>query len=196
MRILLPKIHVRLTEIDGPLFFLMGPILGGGDWQTKACLHLLGTYLPGFTVVVPCRWKADHPLSQYFIEGEQMVGSQVQWERYWLSEAGTLKRKGCIIAWLPCEDPTHPSDDGQPYARDTYGELGEWRGHLYHSPRHHFSLGMEPEFPGGGVIRKNFDLSLGSDSAPFLISPTLETTISRAIEIAASGRRSVPARSA
>jgi hypothetical protein len=185
MKIILPKVFVELEDPllwnDTPLFFLVGPIRGGDDWQHKACLRIQ-SLVPEAIIVVPCRWNSDHPLWSFRMSGrEDVFDRQTFWERYYLEIAAWKVRRGCIIAWLPCESKTKPRTDGSPYARDTYGELGEWRAHLMYRPETRFALGAEDDFPGFGVMSRNFDAALKTD---FPVSSTLEGTINRAISIA------------
>ncbi len=95
------------------------------------------------------------------------------------------QENGCIIFWLPEESRTNPRDDGSPYARDTYGELGEWRARcstkqnwLVSAPR--VVIGAEPGFPGLKQIKTNFEAMI--PGFPFYDS--LEETINAAIKVA------------
>jgi hypothetical protein len=181
MKILLPKTFYQFTPDDGPVFFLAGPIKGGSDWQ-KDCVSMIMQHFPDlhFCAVIPCRYKQNHPLVPFKISGEEdRFQRQTYWERHYLKVAS---ERGCIIFWLPCESRTEPRTDGQPYAMDTRGEIGEWRGHLIHGkPRVVF--GAEPGFPGLGEIMTNFQDSLG-DKVEFF--PTLVETVGAAINRARS----------
>ena len=180
MRIIVPKI---MNDFDKrlPLFFLAGPVLGGGDWQTKMCLELQSQMRNReFYVVVPCRWPEGHELSPFFALGNgQTFESQTAWERVLLKKAG-LGNRGCIIFWLGCESKTEPRSDGQPYARDTYGELGEWRGRKIKNPNVKVVIGGEVDFPGLRVIKRNYDLALGIE---FPVYSSMTKTVSEAIKL-------------
>ncbi|MBX4189005.1 hypothetical protein KW785_00205 [Candidatus Parcubacteria bacterium] len=184
MHILLPKIYP--ASLPGRYtFFLLGPIKGGGAWQHTACLELKRLIqqeplqTEDFTVVVPCRWQADHALAQYFIPGIPRDVRQTDWERTYLEKAAT-DTCGCIIGWLPCEDKINPRNDGQPYARDSYGEIGEWRGRMMCDKTLHFCLGAEEGFPGLDVMKSNFELAL---NRRFTIYGSLDETLQKAYEI-------------
>jgi hypothetical protein len=186
MKILGPTIIAK--EPIEPFFFLMGPILGGNGWQQKACLEI-EKHVPDATIAVPCRWERDHPFYKYFIGSDTFTTEQLSWERKYLELAGEKASDGCIIVWLPCESKKNPRNDGQPYARDTYGELGEWRGRLIHNPNLRITIGAESEFPGIDVIRRNYAQALGRNDYP--IHSTLEETISHAVRVT---RNNVPHR--
>jgi hypothetical protein len=176
MRVLLPKTFVPAEELTGPLFFLAGPIRGGDDWQYQAVLKLK-QHLPDFCAVVPNRYEPDHPLQASAIRGVQdRFERQTSWERYYLEAAG---RKGCILFWLPCESKTRPRTDGSPYARDTYGELGEWRGRMMSDRSLRVVVGAEKTFAGLLVIQKNFEEAL--ESPEYRIFSTLEETVAEAV---------------
>ncbi|KKQ34454.1 MAG: hypothetical protein US50_C0048G0001 [Candidatus Nomurabacteria bacterium GW2011_GWB1_37_5] len=121
------------------LYFLAGPIRGGGDWQAKA-IRVLNKKDPFCYIACPCRYDISHELSKYQLKPTELprstdderewpeyaldFPSQTMWERYYLEHASWF---GSIIFWLPCENKENPrkKEDG-PYARDTYGELGRW----------------------------------------------------------------------
>jgi hypothetical protein len=157
MKILLPKTLYTIDPSYGPLFFLAGPIRGGGDWQATA-VEEIGKCLSKFYAVLPCRYEDTHPLMQMRLSGDEgYFARQLTWERHYLSLAAVL---GCIIFWLPCEGREHPRIGGEPYAMDTRGELGEWRGALMHGPSLRVVVGAERNFPGLSQIERNFNLAL------------------------------------
>ena len=88
---------------------------------------------------------------------------------------------GCLIFWLPCESKIYPRTGGEPYAMDTRGELGEWRGRLMNDPDLRIVIGAEPGFPGLSQISRNFSLATKSD---FPIYGSLAETIAAAIKMA------------
>jgi hypothetical protein len=175
MKIIIPK---TLQNGDQELtFFLLGPIKGGGDWQYQCCLELNKKLQQPFYVAVPCLWTPEHPLYSYRIRGdENHFQRQLEWERFHLVGAA---RFGCIIVWLPCEDKQNPRTDGQPYARDSYGEIGEWRGRLMYDRTTRFVIGAQEGFPGLDVISRNFKWAI---SESFKIYSTLEDTVMEAIK--------------
>lgn len=182
-RLILPKKGFLLnTDKDNPrLYFLAGPVMGGGDWRRTA-IHRLMELDKDCYIVCPCRYPADDPISWLAIKTD--VGlptsqiefeSQIKWERHYLELASIY---GAIIFWLPVEDKDNPRPkaDG-PYARDTYGELGRW------SVRSSKELatvivGADPKFSGLSVIQKNFDEDHGE---PFKIHNTLDETLFSAV---------------
>jgi hypothetical protein len=175
MRIILPNI---LTEVDwqyGPLFFLAGPVQGGDDWQAKCCDEIVKR-LPKFYAAIPCRYPSYHRLRVFTVDGEKnQFDRQTHWERFHLKIAALT---GCLIFWLPCESKTNPRQGNGPYARDTYGELGEWRGHLMHDPALRIVVGAEQDFPGLDKIKYDF---CAATSSNFPIYGTLEETVAAAV---------------
>lgn len=179
MRIILPKTLIPEEMITSPLFFLLGPIRGGGDWQ-RTCYKMLEKRIPECWIANPARYSPKHWLMRIRERGPNRFARQLSWERFYLEMAS---RKGCIIAWLPTESKYRPRTDGGPYARDTLGELGEWRGRMMHGETNRFVLGGKPDFPGIDVITRNFRHALGNS---FVVSSTLLETVERAIGIALS----------
>lgn len=174
MKILLPKNYVDPKDLPKPLFFLAGPVRGGDDWQYR-CVKMLEKRFEDFSVAIPCRYDAEHPLKKISLVGaENVFERQTQWERFYLQAAS---EHGCIIFWLPEESKIHPRDDGDPYARDSYGELGEWRGRMMNdlSGKTCVIIGAESGFPGLSQIQCNFDSAL---EKKVLIHATLEEVIS------------------
>ncbi len=178
MRIIVPKHLVPVAP--RPLFFLAGPIRGGGDWQRPMCVALAQrAHNP--LIACPCRWPDDHPLAPSFTKGQLGVfPHQLDWEAHYLQEAATADKQGCIVFWLPCESKTAPHPGPEPYAMDTRGELGEWRWRMK-TEGAKVVIGAEAEFPGLSQIQRNFSRALGRN---FPIQPTLEATADAAIAIA------------
>ncbi len=180
VKLILPKERYEWRSKDGPLIFLAGPIRGGGDWQKEACLRLADVFDKDFCVAVPCRWDEQHPLFEYRVSGLSRFDYQLNWERHYLELAA---RKGCILFWLPCESKTNPHPGPEPYAMDTRGELGEWRGRLMHDGFGNCGIviGAEPGFHGLSQIKRNFSFAIGEE---FEIKDTLDATVRSAVGIA------------
>lgn len=175
MKIVLPKTRCNLDLTYGPLFFLAGPVRGGDDWQTKCCEEI-GKHLPRFYAAIPCMYPETHPLIPFRVTGKDHdFDRQLTWERHYLDIAATT---GCIIFWLPCESKVNPKTGEYPYAMDTRGELGEWRGRLMFDSKLRVVIGAEPNFLGLSQIQRNFCLATKSD---FLIYTTLAETVTAAI---------------
>lgn len=185
MKIILPKTFYDPMLIDTPLFFTAGPSLGGDDWQQRCAIGLQAR-MPNCHVAIPTIYESDHPLYQYKVSGNNSYfARQLFWERFYMRVAGipAKKKMGCILFWLPCESKTNPRKDGQPYARDTYGELGEWRARMEFEHAR-VVVGSEAGFPGLDQINCNFEEMLGRD---FPIYSTLESTVEAAIAMAEVG---------
>src|SRR5262249_16051903 len=126
MKLILPKRMVKLVPEQWPIFFLAGPIKGGRSWQKNAA-ELLERLVGECFVASPLIFDgADLPI------GIPNFDRQLDWERHYL-ELGS--ERGCIVFWLPCEDRENPCPKDHPYARDTRGELGEWRGRLMNNDK-------------------------------------------------------------
>ncbi len=177
MKIILPKTFCPDLKFEGgrKLFFLAGPILGAEDWQTK-CAKEIEKHLKDCYIAIPRRYQPDHEIMKFKCKGQNNIfDRQLSWERHYLTLASS---HGCIIFWLPCESKTNPRTDGKPYAMDTRGELGEWRGHLSHSRSVRVVIGAEPNFPGLDQIQRNYDEAL---CRSFPIYQTLEETVIAAL---------------
>lgn len=175
-KLILPKTLCDVDQTYGPVFFLAGPIKGGGDWQAE-CYAEIARQCEKCYVVSPRRYSEEHPLFRFRQTGiENSFERQTLWERCYLDIASTA---GCIIFWLPAESTVNPRTDGQPYARDTYGELGEWRGRLMADRNLRLVIGAESEFSGLDVIRRNYQAAIGQT---FPIYSTLAETVRAAIK--------------
>jgi len=178
MKLILPKTYVE-PDANTPLFFVAGPIMGGGNWQV-ACCKLFAEQIQDFYAVVPCRWREDDELFSHRVPGrDNLFDRQTEWERHYLRIAaiGSRYRSACILFWLPIEDKQHPRSDGNPYARDTYGELGRWaRDAALTGGR--IIVGAEADFPGLSVIEANLRLDVGKS---FPIYSTLQETVEQAV---------------
>ncbi len=169
--LILPKNRVNIA--GKTVFFLAGPIKGGGDWQKKA-IELLNQALPDAYVVCPKRYNAALGIS----DDESVCKPferQTYWERYYLKIAS---QQGCVIFWLPEEDTVEPRNDGSPYGRDSYGEIGEWRATLKYVPGTQLVLGAEPNFPGLEQIIMNFRQMINPNFSNYV---SLEETIQAAV---------------
>lgn len=194
VHIILPKTLIDDKKIlkKGTLFFLAGPIKGGGDWQFDMVKTLRNQArlagLSEITIAIPCNYSKDHPLqilaTHTILELDGRLNAfdrTVTWERHYLERAAALGN-GCIIFWLPCESQTHPRKDGHPYGMDTRGELGEWRGRMKENAAAKYSviIGADANFHGLSTLKRNFDDALSTD---FPIYDSIKETARRAIEL-------------
>lgn len=173
--LILPKNLVEVPDIT-PLYFLAGPIRGGGDWQATA-FQLLQKHDPGCAIACPSRWDHTHPLFKNAVAGKaNAFDRQLAWERYYLELAGIHHPRGCILFWLPLESETRPHPGPEPYAMDTRGELGEWRMRIKHEGAR-VVIGGERGFHGLSQIERNFSHIAGTS---FVLYNDLESTIQAA----------------
>ena len=182
MEIVIPK---RYPSMDPHMFpvFLAGPVLGGGDWQTDliTAFHKevrerdgAGDYLfkmifPRLRFIVPCRWNEKHwdgmnrGFSDYLVkmytlpekDRKDIKQTQTYWEAMFLSRI--LKEKwGLIVFGLFPENENKPRKDGNPYARDTYGEVGRYLTMAaYEQAEDNVIVYGHPTFLGWDVQKKN-----------------------------------------
>lgn len=179
MKIIFPKTHLEIPK-NIPVFFLAGPVRGGDDWQYKTT-QLLQEQMGDteFYVAIPYYLKVlpdEHPLFKIKAEGDDsFFERQLNWERHYIDLAS---KQGCLIFWLPEESKTNPRIGGGPYATDTRGELGEWRGLLMNNKNLHVVVGGEEGFDGFDVLSRNFKLAIDAD---FPIYNSLFETVAAAI---------------
>lgn len=164
---------------DDIILFLAGPVLGGGEWQETflQALFLQTVWTDSFRdkmlkrlkVIVPCRWGDNHSLAGHFCEvyekmktGDSYLDSQTMWEIHYIKRIVCLEN-GFVVFGLFSESKTYPRNDGQPYARDTFGEIGRYTTmagfkHTIDS----ILVGYDSQFPGINVQKKNFRYFLPS----------------------------------
>ena len=177
MQILVPKHYVKTEDLEGPLFFLAGPIRGGDDWQ-KTCAELIAKKLPECSIAIPYYHSKElhFPLLDIAAQGDvTFFERQLNWERHYIEEAA---KHGCLIFWLPNESKVNPRTDGA-YATDTRGEIGRWSIELKYNPTYRIVVGAEPEFPSLDVLHRNFNFDQGKD---VVFYKTLEELVDAAIE--------------
>jgi len=191
MKIVVPNKFVRTGK--GKVFFLAGPVLGGGDWQAEAVQILnAGGYLkPRDTVAIPYfdRKGRSFPLyeANKWVGQAGHFGNQLDWERHYIQESGN---KGCLIFWLP-EESTEDPRPGGGYAQDTRGELARfsvWRGV---SPEFRVVVGAQKGFPGLSTLERNWvhdekvfqGKGIACTSKQDSFYPTLEATLRAAMDL-------------
>ncbi len=161
MNILLPKhdVKVALSSDEHAFFYLIGPVLGGGDWQRIMCQRL-ALAIGDCTIAVPCRWGTQHTLAPHFVGTYGVYECQTDWEDRYIELALAVKCGG-VICWLGEESLVNPRNDGEPYGRDTYGEMGYLRGLLKYNRGLPIIVGASPHFHGLSTIRRNYHNTLG-----------------------------------
>jgi len=164
MQILRPKYDIDLDQVLLPFFYLIGPVLGGGDWQIKMSLGLR-KHVGNCIVAVSCRWNDAHKLSNKFVGVQGPYERQLMWEQVYIRHA--LERsRSCAVCWLSAESKVSPRNDGNPYGIDTIGEMGRFQGRLEHDRGLRVVAGVETGFPRLSVIVPNWDDAYGK-SFPF-----------------------------
>ncbi len=158
-------------------FFLAGPLSGGGDWQSCMWEALLKEMTTAFTVAISYGLhdrpeSSREPFSQFTeLQADARTDRQLAWERHYLDLAAgaplahaAAPQPGCIVFWLPEESAGYPKDTAHgPYALDTRGELGEWRGRLMYDSSLRVVVGGDSRFPGFNTMERNFMHALGDE---------------------------------
>ena len=170
MPILLPKTIVPVEPTkDAPLFFLAGPIRGGGDWQCFMSESILRKNIQA-QIACPSRWTRTHPLSHFFVKPfSEAANRQLHWERHYMEQAGLgTEKHGCLIFWLGLENKHSPHPGPEPYAMDTRREIGKWTAFMGLLPVN-VVVGGHPDFHGLSVILDELENASGK-SFPFHLS--------------------------
>lgn len=182
MPIYIPKQIVPLTPtVDSPLFFLAGPIRGGGDWQAFMAKQLLQSESSAL-IACPSRWNASHPLAEDFHQPfSQADNRQLVWERHYLAQAGLEPYvPGCIIFWLGLESTKRPHPGPEPYAMDTRREIGKFTAYA-EMMRVRMVVGGSRDFHGLDVILYELSEAFGK---PFPFYETMAEVVENALTIA------------
>jgi hypothetical protein len=182
MPIYVPKQIVPLTPtIDSPLFFLAGPIRGGGDWQAQMAETIMDKE-PSSLIACPSRWCADHRLAKHFHQPfSQADNRQLVWERHYLKQAGLEPAvPGCVIFWLGLESDTDPHPGPEPYAMDTRREIGKFTAYAEMMDVR-VVVGGNSNFHGLNVIMFELSEAFGS---PFPFYETMAEVAEHAIATA------------
>lgn len=162
-----PKCVIPDEYKDRKVFFLAGPIRGGGGWQMKAAESLWIKY-PGCIVVDPTRWDAveqsaktdeerkkvaEHRKNAIGIKDEVLYPGQAGWESDHMKMAS---EKGTLIFWLERESKIEPRSQGEGvYAQDTRVEMGMWLEKLKNNPKLNVRIGGHWEIDEKGRETEN-----------------------------------------
>jgi hypothetical protein len=149
-----------LTELDGPVIYLNGPIQGVANWQQDA-IDVLQDLAPDVHVASP--------------RMGQFNGAQ---EAHWIWEASYSERAardGVILYWLARETRHRCS---RSFAAQTRFELGEWAVKSS-AGMARLVVGIERGFTGGPYLQRRFTLAYSN--VP--ICRTLRQTCAAAVEM-------------
>lgn len=174
MKILVPKRYAALSPMCIPVF-IAGPI-GGGDDRQADFIRLVAEYLkqcapvtlyqkiePRLLFICPCRWGDNHPLATHFEKSftldsygqDQEAESQTFWEAYYGKGILTPESQGFVVFLLFPESATNPRTDGQPYGRDSMGELGRWSMYAHCVGASNIHYALHEKWSGRTVFEKN-----------------------------------------
>lgn len=182
MPIYLPKQIVPLTPtIDSPLFFIAGPIRGGGDWQAQMVGYILSQVRSAY-IACPSRWDSGHWLARHFHQPfSQANNRQLVFERHYLKQAGMEPGvPGCVIFWLGRESTVRPHPGPEPYAMDTRREIGKFTA-FAEMMDVRMVVGGDRDFYGLDVILYELSEAFGK---PFPFYETMDSLAEQAILVA------------
>lgn len=182
MSVIYPTGYPENKNIKGPIFFLLGPEKGAGDWQYE-CYKKLSSYYgeENFCAAIPVLYPDSHPFAKLRLKSVDRYQRRLPWIRNYMEEAGTrLFGRGCIVGYIPCENADTPRADGKSYARKSLELICELRGRKMNNDQIRFVLGIEPEFPDRDVTERNFDKAL---DGRFKVHRSLDDTVAAAIKL-------------
>ena len=169
--VIVPKTYV--SDIEGPLIFLAGPIISAPNWQDEA-VRLILSQDSAITIASP-RWEVSDAIKNDVLAGNDTYFTRSRaWERHYLDIAS---KTGAIMFWLPGE-VEHKCD--KVYGAMTRLELGQWMEHYRADNSVRLCIGSDGKFSELRIIKH--DLSL--DAPDKEIKSTLEETCSEAIRLA------------
>ncbi|HYF29087.1 MAG TPA: hypothetical protein VEA36_01830 [Candidatus Paceibacterota bacterium] len=192
MSVVLRNTIVDWDKVRGPIFMCLGPGPGAQDWELDCYRLLEAHYGNDFLLHITRKYADDHPLMAYrtptveTIDGRSLE-QETDAKRYYIAQAGWSNRlpRGCIICWLPLEDPKHPClEEEGPYAHEARDLIGEIRGRMIELSKERrghvrFVIGADENFPGLASIRRNFERA---ERIPRItIYSTLEKTVEAAV---------------
>lgn len=167
VKLILPKSKI---DLDNKVIFLAGPITGAPKWQDEAVKYI-NNMDDKIYIASPRRDMTEQNMSNS-VKGDENFNRQLEWERYYLDRAA---QNGSILFWLPKSDK---HDCNRSYARDTRGELGEWRGRMMYNKSLNIIIGGEEDFDGLDIIKRNFQ----AVREKFEIYSSLEETCAEAVK--------------
>ncbi len=182
MTIYLPKqIVPLLPTTETPLFFLAGPVRGGGDWQADMAESIMRKK-SGSLIACPSRWGNDHRLAPHFNKPfSKAPNRQLVWEHHYLKQAGLESDiNGCVIFWLGLENVQNPHPGPEPYAMDTRREIGKFAAYA-EMTNVRLVIGGDPHFHGLDVILFELKEAIGRD---FRFHETMLGVVCEALSIA------------
>lgn len=170
-----------MPTVESPLFFLAGPIRGGGDWQSYMSERIMSRESSAL-IACPSRWDGKHRLAHHFYQPySQADNRQIVWERHYLRQAGLEPDvPGCVIFWLGLESATHPNPGPEPYAMDTRREIGKFTA-FAEMMDVRMVVGGDRNFYGLDVILYELSEAVGK---PYPFYETMSDVIDRAILVA------------
>jgi hypothetical protein len=165
--LLQPKCVIPDEYKNRKVFFLAGPIRGGGNWQMRAAEKLWEKF-PGCIVVDPTRWDAaeknaktdeertkiqEHRKNAIGVKDENLYPAQAPWESDHMKLAS---ENGTLFFWLERQSKDDPRLQGEGvYAQDTRVEMGIWIERIHNNPNLKVKIGGNWEIDENGRETEN-----------------------------------------
>jgi hypothetical protein len=149
--LILPKSKIPLKKQK--LFYLAGPVEGGGGWQKKA-ISILRKDFPEAYFAFRCPFNEMRRLRRFALKGEEeQYSSEAEWRRDQMEFAAM---SGCLMFWLGPQDKEEEADFTKiPYGLIASREEAVWAFRLFYNNKLRVVIGVHHSFPGHDEIVEN-----------------------------------------
>lgn len=147
VKLILPN-H-RISELEGSLVYLAGPINGAPRWRDKVIKYFFGFEgdLGGEIVAISPERRLDDSLNGYVLKnGGRLFIRQWEWERFYAKKI--LGSKGVVMFWFPGS-----AENVDNYGEKAKEEFGVWIQRYLSQRAFELCVGSDGNFPGWEVIR-------------------------------------------
>ncbi len=155
--LILPRTSVSLR--NKKLFYLAGPVEGGGNWQKKAIVVLRKKF-PDAYFAFNCPFDRMRRLRRFAVRGDEaQYSNETEWQREHMEFAA---KHGCLVFWLGPQDKEEDVDFSKvPYGLEASREEAEWAFRLFCNKKLRVVIGTHHSFPGQGRIMENLLVLFG-----------------------------------
>jgi hypothetical protein len=167
--LVLPRSNVSLKKQK--LFYLAGPVEGGGGWQKKA-ISVLRKNFPEAYFAFNCPFNEMRRLRRFAVKEEsEQCSSSAEWRRAHMEEAAL---RGCLVFWLGPQDKEEDADFSKvPYGLLASREEAEWAFRLFYNNKLRVVIGVHHAFPGHDEIVENLRVLFGAKFPVYTHLPDL-----------------------